>query len=1712
VKVAQTTKRGNAVTGAKVAAFLIAAVVFVFAAVPLNTFSNLNFAKSRNGKPISAEIITPDPTDPEVPAFPKFEMVSAGATHNLALGKRGTEWEGTIWSFGNGADGRLGHNATTKLSTPTKIKLGIGLMTFNAVAAGADHSIALDINGNIWTWGANASGQLGDGTITTKMTPTQLTYTLVPSITGVSFVSVFAGAQTSAAIDTYGNVWTWGKNTGGYLGLGDTSGKTTPQIVHSATIGNNDFYPTYSVGVGNVTAGTLVNYTKFKTIELSSTASAIDTVGDVWTFDGAGYTPQKITTEGGYKNFRAREAGDNVSLKLTNGLMGDVYSPLDTMMPSTYKFTALSVSADFAVAISANGKLLSYGENSGGQLGTGDQNPRDELTLLTTIQEPAATFLALSCGTGHTLAIDLNGDIWAWGVNGAFDTLGLGVDEDDQTRPVKLTNYTLEVKLTGMGEAIFGKQFDDISVYRHGLGITAPEYEVDDSPEGETKIPTRDGELYSWGSNEFGQLGLGDKEIDRLNINKIATPFIENEIYDVDGRRFVRAVAGQAHSILLDNAGGEITTVGDIFRGSYKGYLWTFGDNRFGQCGSDQTGDNLFTPYRLTSLGAKFVKIASGYLHTIALDDEGCVWTFGNNEYGQLGYQTTNTDYGTHNATASDTRPIQTIPQKVDPELFSVPNGDGTTTQKKIKAISAGQYHNIAIDEDGKLWTWGRNGDGQLGTSMPNRPANLVASYWEPRMVTGSAEFESMEFKSVSAGFAHNLAMTTEGIIFSFGNNQFGQLGLDRSGTQLPFKQEPSKLYTHSIDSTMRFSDMSAGFTHSVALRYGFSTIWAWGSNDGGQIGQVREIVALNRPVQITKNVSRMKFSRVIAAYGSSFALSKKQKTDNGIRIGGDIWSWGNNSNGQLGLNSKIAYDAPMQATFNQINEITEPLFNHSKEHDKYVSIKLKLLASQAPKSLRRDVYGVEHYGSDARDIAAATGSGYVPMVTLFESLCTHGIGGVPDPACTQTACRFTKQYWYLVYITHRNELQEPIYTFMMANPYRTSTFNINGGIAAYENSTVRANLLADAVGTNPEIMGGIFGNYPNLDDYIVNPKAMIWQQRQPDVMNASKNNSMSAATLYDKIWLPSSNEIGDNGGSAFNYANIWNLTQSEGSFSGTELSTTVAWLRSTDYYSTTSARSINTMASPANRQTSSSAVIRPAMHIDLSNFASNLAYLGADISSPVNVAAYDMGVRAEEAVTKTGTADNVEIFDLGILKRSVNVSLKSETSRITFNAGVMHEIPMSVINHTTHEVISSGVQINGIPIRIDPYEIQPEYTEYDEIEHWNKFPAETGIDYRAWFEYPNWYTQQVVVEIKFYRSKYFFYNEGLPMTISATVSAWTGAQGYLDTTYGAGKFLNVLCDTVDGAGAQLETKLAALFADIAAMYTPQEMERLGTLKTQLENDIMEQENSLIALYMTFVNAGVIDQSDPNWFANTMGALRTYVMNRQSIFNEISGKVETLNAKVSQIEREIYNAARTGIDLERRVDELTAEINARKVAMREQEIKIGALQVGLTLFQSGTATTAQMENAILQYMKTELGMAALTIQDVRDLNAAVKLQAERTAQLNDLEAKRLRANQDLVAANALKAEYERQLAVINTQLARYTDIIENPEDLDAAVAAVVGDYMFYRDYNPEEHVPPKPKFELTTMNMALLGGCGGFFLLGALLMLRGSKLKKVSRI
>jgi hypothetical protein len=191
---------------------------------------------------------------------------------------------------------------------------------------------------------------------------------------------------------------------------------------------------------------------------------------------------------------------------------------------------------------------------------------------------------------------------------------------------------------------------------------------------------------------------------------------------------------------------------------------------------------------------SEVIAVTTGYNFCLALKKDGTVWGWGRNQYfGELGVG--------HNTTL----PVGSVVR--------------VNNLTNITGIDAGADYSLAVTAEGRVWAWGGNSSGQLGT----QESEFTLDRYEPVEIIGLSDV-----KAVSAGVLHSLALKKDGTVWAWGSNWNGQLGNGSSG--------PCYSFARPITGLSEITAIAAGGSQSLALKSD-GTIWTWGSNNGGQLG-----------------------------------------------------------------------------------------------------------------------------------------------------------------------------------------------------------------------------------------------------------------------------------------------------------------------------------------------------------------------------------------------------------------------------------------------------------------------------------------------------------------------------------------------------------------------------------------------------------------------------------------------------------------------------------------------------------------------------------------------------------------------------------------------------------------------------------------------------------------------------------------------------------
>ena len=176
-----------------------------------------------------------------------LSAVAAGGSHGLALKSDGS----AVHAWGKNSNGQLGDATTTQRTSPITVG-GLSSYTITAIDAGQNHSLALTSTGNIYAWGLNDKGQLGDGTTTQRMSPVQ-----VSEPESITFVAIAAGVDHNLAVDSQGRAWSWSWGYNNYGNLGDgtfTTPRTSPVRVTQNGAQSTGMTKVLSVGASAYTS------------------------------------------------------------------------------------------------------------------------------------------------------------------------------------------------------------------------------------------------------------------------------------------------------------------------------------------------------------------------------------------------------------------------------------------------------------------------------------------------------------------------------------------------------------------------------------------------------------------------------------------------------------------------------------------------------------------------------------------------------------------------------------------------------------------------------------------------------------------------------------------------------------------------------------------------------------------------------------------------------------------------------------------------------------------------------------------------------------------------------------------------------------------------------------------------------------------------------------------------------------------------------------------------------------------------------------------------------------------------------------------------------------------------------------------------------------------------------------------------------------------
>ncbi|WP_240941015.1 S-layer homology domain-containing protein [Paenibacillus sp. HB172176] len=713
--------------------------------------------------------------------------------------------DGTVRATGNNSLGQLGNGTRESISyqrsTEVLIDRDTRLKNIQAIAAGDNFTIALDHNGQVWSWGFNQYGALGHRTENTE----SVYATMINGLNDIQSIS--ADYQNVLALDKSGQVWQWGTYVSPYAGV-DSEAISSPIKVRTEGAPLNH--------IEKISAGALTNL-------------ALDENGRVWGW--------------GINRYGTLGFGEE-------GLVA-------YMMKAAQKE---SLSEDEIEEVKGNLNHIKFWDFVAFTHGLRDDDPDVyEWKLARPVTSEDESYIAMAAGVVNSLFVKDNNDIYARGLVTEMVDSSAGMD----------------------WEAGKGKFFDN-----EKLELSASTSIASVSLDLSGYIKQSDGSTWCWGAACLGaqpaQQPVRMKELDDFQAlngkEETVVGLKEDGTVWIWDNSLSRAFSAPQRSLLADS---KQAALGSFFSVVLKkdGTVWSAGDNDYGQLG-DRSNDDRDKPVQVVvgdgSALTNIVSVANGKTHAIALGRDGTVWAWGSNFLGELG-----------NGTREEAN-----------YAAQVHTSDGILND--VIAIAAGGNYSQALKKDGTVWEWGVHDLYYTG------PLNAVQVFRRNGPLTGIV--------AIATGDSHSLAVDGKGEVYSWGSNDDDQLGVDTQSVNYAIPVDLGAISSPIVS-------VSAGESHSLALAQD-GTVWGWGSNQYGRLGDADTAYSTLSPVQvmIENGQPLTGITTIDAGLGHNLAIDVNHK----------VWVWGDNSFGELGIadDSIAAVQARMLNGLSNVQSVSAGFFS----------------------------------------------------------------------------------------------------------------------------------------------------------------------------------------------------------------------------------------------------------------------------------------------------------------------------------------------------------------------------------------------------------------------------------------------------------------------------------------------------------------------------------------------------------------------------------------------------------------------------------------------------------------------------------------------------------------------------------------------------------------------------------------------------------------
>ncbi len=684
----------------------------------------------------------------------------------------------SLWAAGDNKHGQLGAGAS--IDNTDGVKVMDNIIFVDAVG---ETSFAIDGSGTLYGWGDNTKGQI----LPTKVE--NYIYTPTKLMDNVAMVS--AGESHTVAITTDGTAYGWGSNEEGELGFAANSAKNSirklmENVVDAAAGEDFTFLLTSD---GKLFASGDNSNGQFGTGNYrSSNAFGALAVTDVQSVDAGSGHVLLMKNDG---TVYAAGLNDN----------HQVCADEKTRVNSFTKLNMSGAAAIFAgerssAALKADGKLYGWGDNDCGQLLNGTTDD------IVAIKKVDSDVISVAFGGYHSIVLKSNGIVASAG-EGMHGEL-FRYQDSAVIKPERI--------------------MENVTKYSAGTDHAAA---------------ISDGQLYTWGNNDCGQLGLGDM-ISRSEPVRVQLPAIPINVWcgnkytivqtndlkayvfgsnanNVLGlsSKYTNVTEPTENVMLSDYEEMKLACSKDFCIALLDGAVFGWGKNVSGRlCDNGKVVDQ---PTILSDQLIGIVEIAAGDNHCLALDSSGYVWGWGGNGSDQIGSGT--------DEVFSD------IPISI--EFINPKTGDYSTAEH----IDAAGSHSIAVTDDGKVWVWGGNSLGQLGVEgyrisdpkyvgytgekvATGRYACAIIDEAEKLMLCGinksgalgdGTETDRTTFGKGTANSAESVDIgeyfggyiRTDGTLFCWGDNSVGQVGNGKGGISI----KPMDVITDALCTALDSAD-----------------------------------------------------------------------------------------------------------------------------------------------------------------------------------------------------------------------------------------------------------------------------------------------------------------------------------------------------------------------------------------------------------------------------------------------------------------------------------------------------------------------------------------------------------------------------------------------------------------------------------------------------------------------------------------------------------------------------------------------------------------------------------------------------------------------------------------------------------------------------------------------------------------------------------------